>query len=188
MVDMVPNLSLPPARPEIMFVADRSGGLKQASESLPGEVKFKIRSFESVHSFPWPESRSHDTDSLNEAMAHVEHFTADYGGTETHDAIKTAIDNRFADVDCEVLLFSDGNIWRRHELFGYLNDTVGNSIRVFSLGIGDGVSSGLIEGSARAGKGFAQTVGEREKLEKKMARLGVQFHMVWCCRGRRTNS
>ena len=70
-----------------------------------------------------------------------------------------------------MLLLTDGDIWQQNELFEYLNRTVGNSIRVFALGIGGGVSSALIEGVARAGKGFAQMVGHGEKLDKKLIRM-----------------
>lgn len=96
---------------------------------------------------------------------------ADYGGIETHNAVKAAIDSRFADLNCEILLLTDGDIRRQYELFDYLNDTIGNSVRVFPLGIGDGVSTSLIEGVARAGKGFAQMVGEGEKIEKKVVSM-----------------
>ena len=52
-----------------------------------------------------------------------------------------------------------------------MNKTIGNRIRVFTLGIGSGVTSALIEGIARAGKGFAQTVVEEEKMDKKVVRM-----------------
>ena len=42
---------------------------------------------------------------------------------------------------------------------------------MFPLGIGNAVSSGLIEGVARAGNGFASTVGEHEKLDGKVVRM-----------------
>ncbi len=145
--------------------------LKVFLKSLPVRTKFNICSFGSTHSFLSPKSRSYDSDSLKEAVAHVEDFAANYGGTEIQNAMKAAIDSRFADLDCEILLLTDGDIWRQQELFNYLNDTVGNEIRVFSLGIGGSVSSSLIEGVARAGKGFAQMVGEGEKFENKVVRM-----------------
>ena len=44
-------------------------------------------------------------------------------------------------------------------------------IRVFTLGIGRAVSHALVEGLARAGNGFAQTVGENEKFDNKVVRM-----------------
>lgn len=182
MVDLVPKFSLPPGRPEIIFVADRSGSmghqiptliaaLQVFLKSLPLGVKFNICSFGSRYTFLWPKSRAYDNDSLKEAISHVQGFRANYGGTETYAALKGSIEKRFGDLDCEILLLTDGDIWRQEELFDYLNRTVGKSIRVFTLGIGGGVSSALIEGVAHAGKGFAQMVGEGEKLDKKLIRM-----------------
>ena len=44
-------------------------------------------------------------------------------------------------------------------------------VRRFSLGIGGGVSTALIEGVARAGNGFCQFVQDREKFESKLVRM-----------------
>lgn len=49
--------------------------------------------------------------------------------------------------------------------------TAKKTLRVFALGIGNSVSSALIEGVARAGNGFAQSVGEGEKLDGKVIRM-----------------
>ena len=182
MLDLVPKFSLSPARPEIIFVADRSvsmaseiptliSALKVFLKSLPVGVPFNILSFGSRYDFLWPNSRTYDSESHEEAMAHIECFEANYGGTATHSAVRAAIERRLGDLDCEVLLLTDGDIWDQEHFFRYLDYIVGNRIRVFPLGIGNEVSSSLIEGVARAGKGFAQMVGEGEKLESKVVRM-----------------
>ena len=181
-VDLVPKFSLTASKPEIVFVADRSGSMesqiptlisamKVFIRSLPTGVKFNICSFGTHHSFLWPKSKAYDQESLTEAETHIKTFQADYGGTETQAALRSAIENRFGDIDCEILLLTDGDMWRQQELFNYLNDVVDNHIRVFTLGIGGGVSSALIEGVARAGKGFAQMISDGEKLDKKVVRM-----------------
>jgi hypothetical protein len=68
------------------------------------------------------------------------------------------------------------NSQRRHrnqaELFSYINTScTDNSIRIFSLGIGSGASSSLVEGIARAGAGFAQFVDDNEKMDKRVVRM-----------------
>lgn len=185
MVTLVPNFSLPPTRPEIVFVADRSGSmqysiptlisaLKVFLKSLPVGVMFNICSFGFTYSFLWPKSRAYSNDSLAEAMAHVEQFEADFGGTETFKALSATIENRCRDVACEVMLLTDGQIYNQTEVFSYLNQQVRVSeagLRVFTLGIGNGVSHALVEGIARAGNGFAQTVGSGERLDKKVIRM-----------------
>ena len=74
----------------------------------------------------------------------------------------------------EIMLLTDGEIWDQQTLFSYLNKEVIESkapIRVFTLGIGNGVSHALIEGVARAGNGFSQAVGEGEKMDSKVVRM-----------------
>ncbi|CAO1604662.1 hypothetical protein XANCAGTX0491_008205 [Xanthoria calcicola] len=185
LLTLVPQFSLPRSNPEIVFVADRSGSmrgniptlisaLKVFLKSLPVGVRFNVCSFGSDHTFLWPKSQAYSRDSVIEALKHVEGFGADYGGTETFAALKATINNRFQNIPCEVMLLTDGDIWDQGGLFTYLNDEVKKStgnLRVFALGIGDGVSHGLIEGVARAGNGFAQTVNNDEKLDSKVIRM-----------------
>ncbi|KAL8976588.1 MAG: hypothetical protein Q9205_007430, partial [Flavoplaca limonia] len=185
LLTLVPKFSLPRSNPEIVFVADRSGSmggniptlisaLKVFLKSLPVGVKFNICSFGSGHTFLWHKSQAYSRDSVTEALAHVEGFDADFGGTETFAALKATIDNRYKDISCEVMLLTDGDIWSQGSLFAYLNDEVKkskSSLRIFALGIGDGVSHALIEGVARAGNGFAQTVNNDEKLDSKVIRM-----------------
>ncbi|MCJ1253321.1 hypothetical protein MMC24_001132 [Lignoscripta atroalba] len=185
MVTLIPKFSLPPRRPEIVFVVDRSGSMngkiptlisamKVFLKSIPVGVKFNICSFGSNYSFLWPASKSYAQDSLAEALTHIEQFAANLGGTETFSAVKATIENRFTDLPCEVMLLTDGNIWNQIQLVDYVRKQTVESkgdIRVFSLGIGNSVSHAFIEGIARAGNGFAQSVQDQEKLEKKVVRM-----------------
>lgn len=74
----------------------------------------------------------------------------------------------------EIILLTDGDIQAQNQLFGYVNDQVtisGGKVRVFPLGIGNGVSHSLIEGLARAGNGFAQAVQSGERLDSSVVRM-----------------
>jgi Vault protein inter-alpha-trypsin domain/von Willebrand factor type A domain len=182
MATLVPKFNLPSARPEIIFVADRSGSmhgniptlvsaLKIFLKSLPLGVKFNICSFGSSHSFLWPKSKTYDESSLSGANSYVESFAADLGGTEMLGAIKETVKNRYKDMHLEVIVVTDGEIWQQTELFSFINEATTQSVRFFSLGIGAGASSSLVEGIARAGNGFAQFAGENEKMEKRVVRM-----------------
>jgi hypothetical protein len=96
------------------------------------------------------------------------------GGTETFKAIKATIERRFTDLPLEIILLTDGDIWQQEELFAYVNQQVAKTkgnIRVFPLGIGNGVSHALIEGLARAGNRFAQSVQQGERLDNCVVRM-----------------
>jgi hypothetical protein len=71
-------------------------------------------------------------------------------------------------------MLTDGAILNQDSLFSYLNEQVLDTkapIRVYSLGVGSGVSHALVEGIARAGNGFSQTVGEGEKMDSRIVRM-----------------
>ncbi|KAF9911560.1 hypothetical protein EC991_003024 [Linnemannia zychae] len=186
MATLVPRFVLPLEHPEIVFVVDCSGSmgvkpmelaksaLKVFLKSLPVGVKFNICSFGSHHSFLWKKSVSYSQETLEEAIRHVGIMSSDYGGTEMLQPLKNTIERRFNDMPLEIMLLTDGDIWKQDQLFSYLNEQVAaatSSLRVFTLGVGSGVSHSLIEGVAKAGRGFSQAVSDGEKMEGKIVRM-----------------
>lgn len=185
MATLVPKFKLPAESPEIVFMCDRSGSmsgnitdlvaaLNIFLKSLPLGIKFNICSFGSRYSFLWSKSKTYSQDSLDQAVRHVNKFDADYGGTEMYEPFKAAFKQRYKDMNLEVFLLTDGAIWDQERLFKLINEKVAESkgaVRVFSLGVGSGASTALIEGVARAGNGFAQTVDNGEKMDKKVVRM-----------------
>jgi hypothetical protein len=183
MATLVPKFNLPAIHPEIVFVVDRSGSmdgkidtlvaaLRIFLKSLPVGVKFNICSFGSNYTFLWPKSKTYDQSSLQTALDHLKTFSANYGGTEMLKPIQATVENRYKDMPLEVMVITDGEIWNQQSLFDFINKArAKNDARFFSLGIGAGASSSLVEGIARAGDGFAQFVGENEKMDKRVVRM-----------------
>jgi len=186
MATLVPRFALPSENPEIVFVCDRSGSMQGARialarqalqiflKSLPVGAMFNICSFGSSYSFLWPRSAAYSQQTLDEAVAHVQAFDANYGGTEMLEPLKATLQQRYKDIPLEVMMLTDGAISNQDALFSYLNEQVQDTkapIRVYSLGVGSGVSHALVEGIARAGNGFSQTVGEGEKMDSKVVRM-----------------
>ena len=187
MATLVPKFALPPERPEIVFVCDRSGSMRSFDrignlktalqnflKSLPVGVKFNICSFGNRHSFLWEQSRTYDKASLDEATRHVDTFDADMGGTEMYHAVEDVFKRRVKGMNLEVLLLTDGDIWQAESFFQLIRksrEDSQNAIRLFTLGIGTGSSSTLVEGAARAGNGFSQGVGDNEKMNSKVVRM-----------------
>ncbi|KAJ9143186.1 von Willebrand factor A domain-containing protein 5A [Coniochaeta hoffmannii] len=188
MATLVPKFNLPSSRPEIVFVCDRSGSmgsgqriphLKAALQiflkSLPLGVKFNICSFGSHHRLLFDKgSVAYDASSVEKAVKYVDGFAADHGGTEMYRPLEDVIQKRHKDMDLEVFLLTDGEVWNQENLIDLVNKSVQESkgaIRIFTLGIGDDVSHALIEGLARAGNGFSQTVMDNEKMNAKVLRM-----------------
>ncbi|EAW14122.1 VIT and vWA domain-containing protein [Aspergillus clavatus NRRL 1] len=180
---LVPKFGLPLSKPEMIFVIDRSGSmddkiatlktaLKVFLKSLPLGVCFNICSFGSSYSFLWDRSRLYDAASLQDALNFVETVDSDMGGTEMQGAVEAAVGGRLPDKELEVLILTDGQIWRQKVLFEFVRRTAADdSARFFSLGIGDAASHSLIEGIARAGNGFSQSVLKYEELDRKVVRM-----------------
>ncbi|KAK8029217.1 hypothetical protein PG991_006273 [Apiospora marii] len=185
MATLVPKFSLAPEKPEVVFVCDRSGSmrdkipnLKNALQlfvkSLTFGIKFNICSFGSNHSFLWDRSRTYDFTSMTEAMRHIEAFDANYGGTEMYQPIEQSIKRRYQDMNLEVFLLTDGEIWDQDRLVHMINDNIASSdgaIRLFTLGIGHAVSHSLIERVARTGNGFSQAISDSEEMGSKVVRM-----------------
>lgn len=186
MATLVPKFTLPPEKPEVVFVCDQSGSMggpsmdlaKEALQvflkSLPVGVKFNICSFGSNYDFLFPRSASYSQDTLATATRHANGLSANYGGTEMLEPLSATIERRYKDMPLEIILLTDGEIWQQQVLFDYLNSQIQETkapIRVFTLGIGGGVSHSLIEGIAKAGNGFAQCVQAGEKMNSKVVRM-----------------
>ncbi|KAF2271159.1 VIT-domain-containing protein [Lojkania enalia] len=183
MTTLVPKFNLKSQRPEIIFIADRSGSmsgniptLKSALQvflkSVPVGCMFNICSFGSHHEFLWPKSKLYGQDTLAKAINYVNKFGADFGGTETLSAVQATMQNRYEGMSTEIMLLTDGCIWAQDQMFQYIEkETKSGAVRVFPIGIGGGVSSALIEGVARAGRGFGQMVANNEKLDSKIVRM-----------------
>ncbi|TDZ65277.1 von Willebrand factor A domain-containing protein 5A [Colletotrichum trifolii] len=185
MATLVPKFKLSATKPEVVFICDRSGSmdnkigdLKSALlvflKSLPVGCMFNICSFGSDHSFLFPKSKMYDKDTLRTAVAHIEKFDADMGGTEIHRPLEDTFERRHKDMDLEAFVLTDGEVWDQEDLFDLVNDKVDESkgaIRLFTLGVGRNVSHSLIEGLARAGRGFSQAVSAQEQMSGKVVRM-----------------
>ncbi|KAL3678820.1 hypothetical protein R1sor_021776 [Riccia sorocarpa] len=191
LLSLVPKFNLTRTKPEIIFIADRSGSMEPQIpqliitltvflKSLPVGVKFNICSFGSQYSFLWPKSKPYDQDNLNAALKHVESFNADVesfdadlGGIEMLEPIEAAFNQRFQDIETEILVLTDGEIWDTEPLFKLVREQCeSGAVRLFSLGIGVGVSHSVVEGLARAGRGYAQViVGIQDKLDEKVDQI-----------------
>lgn len=187
LVSLVPVFPPTPAAetPEIVFIVDRSGSMdgnrieavKAAMlvflASLPQGVAFNICSFGSHHSFLFPTSATYSAETLDTARKHVREIDANYGGTEMLPPIRDTVKRRLAGRNLEVLFLTDGEIFDSDsELLSSIEaSAVGGDVRVFALGIGETVTHTTVEGIARAGRGYSQTVQPGERCNAKVLRM-----------------
>jgi Mg-chelatase subunit ChlD len=187
---------------EIIFVADRSGSMRNKIgalisamrvflKSIPQSCYLNICSFGSSHSLLWPESRQYTQENLDLATQHVTHsFTSDMGGTELLSALRHVVEKRNArqEMTTEVIVLTDGEVWDTEQVIKFVQETrtkTEERVRFFALGIGDAVSHRLVEGIGRQGGGFAEVVAVDTggRWESRVIRMlkGALMPSTWQC-------
>lgn len=152
---------------EFIFVLDRSGSMsdkrienaKKALEaflkSLPGGSFFNIISFGSSYSKLYPSSMKTTEENIQNAINTVKTFNADMGGTEIYTAVKAATDLKPLERTQRIIfLLTDGSIGNTEYFLKNVKNTFFyNEARMFTIGIGNGVSTYLVEEAAKMGNG-----------------------------------
>ncbi|KAF2357239.1 von Willebrand factor type A [Trinorchestia longiramus] len=169
---------------EVIFVVDRSGSMNGEKiqsaravlmlflKSLPLGCRFNIVCFGSSHFFLFKEgSRVYTQETLAEACSLHDKMEADMGGTEILQPLKAIysqpVDPEFSR---QVLMLTDGEVWNVDEVTE-LAARYASSTRVFTVGIGEGASTALVKGLARAGRGRAELVSQRDRMSTKVMGL-----------------
>jgi hypothetical protein len=165
----------PMQRSEILFLADRSGSMRDKIVALrsamqfflkgiPEGRKFNIWSFGSQYTSWQPQSVDYTEQTLNSALSWVAtDLNANMGGTELLPAIQAIVDARDRALMTDVIILTDGQTWRMEQTLDYIQKTYGLTearVRFFALGIGRAVSHALVDGIAKAGGGYADVVQE----------------------------
>ncbi|KAJ7102421.1 von Willebrand factor type A domain-containing protein [Mycena belliarum] len=186
---IVPKFKLPPIEgQDYIFVVDRSGSMAGARidtakstlalllRMLPCKRStFNIFSFGSSHTSLWPRSVAYNQHSLDIATTHTKDMSADYGGTEIREALRAVFGSRDRNVASAIFVLTDGEVVDHDGTMSDIQAAVlaagGSQLRVFCLGIGDGVSSAMCEGIARAGRGQCLFAVHTESILAKCTRL-----------------
>ncbi|KAI0973825.1 von Willebrand factor type A domain-containing protein [Xylaria arbuscula] len=158
---------------EIILVADRSGSMEDKMGNLKSAMHFFLKgiplgrnfnvwSFGSHHAPLWPVSREYNEESLGSALNYVDtEFYANMGGTEILPALEAAIASRDPSLPCDVIILTDGEVWRLDETLSLVRrakESSNGAIRFFSLGLGAHVSHALVEGIAQQGGGYSEVI------------------------------
>ncbi|XP_028003178.2 von Willebrand factor A domain-containing protein 5A isoform X1 [Eptesicus fuscus] len=187
----IPEAQSPTACGEFVFLMDRSGSMHcpmnnqdpsqlrigAAKEtliwllkSLPLGCYFNIYGFGSTFEAFFPESVKYTQDTMEEALKRVKSMDADLGGTEILAPLK-AIYSRASipGHPLQLFVFTDGEV---SDTFSVIKEVKSNGQRhrCFSFGIGEGASTSLIKGIARASGGAAEFITGNERMQSKALR------------------
>nr|XP_006641189.1 PREDICTED: von Willebrand factor A domain-containing protein 5A-like isoform X2 [Lepisosteus oculatus] len=158
---------------------DRESGAQQRIESardtlvlllksLPLGCHFNIYSFGSQYESFFPESVEYTQDSMESALKKVMVMQADMGGTEILFPLREIYKQPCqAAHPRQLFVFTDGEVSNTKEVIDLVRSHA-FSHRCFTFGIGEGASSSLITGMARAGSGHPQFITGTDRLQSKV--------------------
>ncbi|XP_066458805.1 von Willebrand factor A domain-containing protein 5A-like isoform X3 [Eleutherodactylus coqui] len=176
---------------EFIFVVDRSGSMESPMnsepnaplrfqsaketlvlllKSLPLGCYFNIFGFGSDFESIFMESKEYTQQSMEEAVKKVNTMEADLGGTEILQPLKKIYDTAgMPDHPRQVFLFTDGEVGNTKEVVNEVQKNSDNH-RCFTFGIGEGASTSLIKGMARAGGGIFEFITGKDRMQTKVLR------------------
>ncbi|THD21260.1 von Willebrand factor A domain-containing protein 5A [Fasciola hepatica] len=164
-------------RTELYFVIDRSGSMsgdriQKAAQalllflkSIPIGCRFQIIGFGNTFNTLFPEPVEYNDDNAKRALDYQRELEADMGGTEVLPALHEAFRSPLTGAGWykQIIFLTDGEVGNADEVVGLVGSNV-HQARVFSVGLGMGASSYLVEGVARAGRGVSAFVRDNNEL------------------------
>jgi len=178
MINLFPDLSGFQRGPgEFLFIIDRSGSmggpsiqqaraaLLLALRSLEEGDRFNIVGFGSTFEPMFKEGVPYTQQSLEEAARKVEGMEADLGGTELLQPLKFATEApHAAELPRQVVLLTDGQVGNEEQCIELVSAHA-RHCRIFTFGVGHGVSEHLLRSLARATGGQAEFIHPNERIE-----------------------
>ncbi|XP_031762656.1 von Willebrand factor A domain-containing protein 5A-like [Xenopus tropicalis] len=189
MLNFYPNIPEKANSGEFIFLMDRSGSMneKMRSEqnaprridsaketlilllkSLPLGCYFNIFSFGSEFSSIFSESTAYTQESMAEAVKLVNQMDANMGGTEILEPLKRIYKTAGRPAHPrQLFVFTDGEVGNTKFVIDEVRRNAHNH-RCFTFGIGDGASTALIKGLARAASGTFEFITGKERMQPKV--------------------
>ncbi|KAF7237990.1 von Willebrand factor A domain-containing protein 5A [Varanus komodoensis] len=175
------------ATKEFIFLLDRSGSMSVVNyrshsltriesaketlilllKSLPLGCYFNIYGFGSTYDSFYPQSVKYTQQTMSESLQSVKKLKADLGGTEILTPLKAIYSQPCQEGHLrQLFVFTDGEVSNTKEVIDEVKRH-SNSHRCFSFGIGDGASTALIKGIARAAGGSYEFITDQERIQVK---------------------
>nr|DBA23808.1 TPA: hypothetical protein GDO54_014686 [Pyxicephalus adspersus] len=176
---------------EFIFLVDRSGSMECAMHPQPNAPKriqsametlvlllkslplgcfFNIYGFGSHFESFFPESVEYTQQSMEAAVKKVNEMDADFGGTEILEPLKKIYQTAGrADHPRQLFVFTDGEVGNTKQVISEVTKNA-KKHRCFTFGIGEGASTSLIKGMARAGGGTFEFITGKDRMQPKVLR------------------
>ncbi|XP_073467207.1 von Willebrand factor A domain-containing protein 5A-like isoform X2 [Aquarana catesbeiana] len=176
---------------EFIFLVDRSGSMEWSMnsgpnaprrihsaretlvlllKSLPLGCYFNIYGFGSRFEAFFSESVEYTQQSMEEAVKKVNKMDADFGGTEILQPLKKIYQTAGrAEHPRQLFVFTDGEVENTKQVINEVRKNL-KKHRCFTFGIGEGASTSLIKGMARAGSGTFEFITGKDRMQPKVLR------------------
>ncbi|KAG8140297.1 hypothetical protein E2320_003026 [Naja naja] len=142
---------------ELIFLLDRSGSMDTTMDNSC-DSPTRIQSAKSVE---------YTQESMSTSVQCVKELDCDLGGTEIIKPLKAIYSQPyFEGHPRQIFVFTDGEVFNTNEVIAEVRRNSG-SHRCFSFGIGEGASTSLVKGIARAAGGSAEFITGKERMQAK---------------------
>ncbi|XP_004688858.1 PREDICTED: von Willebrand factor A domain-containing protein 5A [Condylura cristata] len=187
----IPEAQPPIACGEFVFLIDRSGSMacptskqdmsqlriEAAKEtlilllkSLPMGCYFNVYGFGSSYESFFKDSVEYTQETVEEAVKKVKVMQADMGSTEILLPLQSIYSRpSIPDHPLQLFVFTDGEVC---DTFSVIAEVRSNCLRhrCFSFGIGEGASTSLVKGIARASGGTSEFITSNDRMQSKALR------------------
>ena len=170
------------AKAEFLFIIDRSGSMggdkienlritmQNLIKILPEQSYFNIYNFGSSFDTMFPTSVLVSENRLN-AISKLSSIEANYGGTEILSPIQAALNSsQLKGFPKVIYLLTDGEVSNSDQIIQLVNQSTSKA-RVFSVGIGTGISPHFIKNVGLRGEGGYEFVKDSSNLEEKTKQM-----------------
>ncbi|KAG8541916.1 hypothetical protein GDO81_027966 [Engystomops pustulosus] len=138
-------------------------------KSLPLGCYFNIFGFGSHFASFFTESIEYTQESMEEAVKKVTEMRAVFGGTEILLPLMKIYSTGKTERPRQVFIFTDGEVGNTRDVIKEVGKNAHNH-RCFTFGIGEGASTSLIKGMARAGGGVYDFITGKDRMQSKVLR------------------